>query len=158
MVTMATVEAFSVQEAVAKVDEIHKAFGSNVDVDVTILADKKDAEQVSYSFPWLKNNNTQEENIMTGTIQFANFAGIGNPPQRIASAASAIETAGLMGASYKPILFIGDQPTDHGTYHWFFAEQTLKTNPLKKRIVKMAVNEFQGKFEVVKNTIKVVIE
>ncbi|MBR0288923.1 MAG: hypothetical protein IJQ82_08085 [Selenomonadaceae bacterium] len=157
MVTMATVEAFSVQEAVAKVDEIHKAFGSNVDVDVTILADKKDAEQVSYSFPWLKNNNTQEENIMTGTIQFANFAGIGNPPQRIASAASAIETAGLMGASYKPILFVGTQIAG-GVNYWFFAEQTLKTNPLKKRIVKMAVNEFQGKFEVVKNTIKVVIE
>ena len=155
MVTMATVEAFSVQEAVAKVDEIHKAFGSNVDVDVTILADKKDAEQVSYAFPWLKG--TQEENIMTGAIEFTNFTGIDKPTQKVASAASAIETAGLMGASYKPILFIGTQIAG-GVNYWFFAEQTLVTNPPKKRIVKMAVNEFQGKFEVVKNTIKVVIE
>ena len=155
MVTTATVEAFSVAEAVAKVDEIHKAFGMNIDIDITILADADNAGSLSYAFPWLKNKSLEETSMAVGAIEFDHFAGIGNKPQKIASAAAAIENAGLMGASYKPILFVGTQPV-RGINYWFFAEQTLVTNPPQKRIVKLAVNEFQGKFEIAEKTIKVI--
>ena len=89
---------------------------------------------------------------MTGAIKFTDFAGIGDQPQKIASAASAIETAELMGASYKPILYCGTQPV-RGTNYWFIAEQTRITNPPKKALVTIAVNEFQGNFEVVNGSI-----
>lgn len=90
-----------------------------------------------------------------GAIQFAQFESIDKPTQKIASAVSAIETAELTGASYKPIFFVGTQPV-RGTNYWFFAEQTRTTNPPKKHIVKMAVNEFNGVFEVVPKSIEVV--
>ena len=157
MVTMATVEAFSVAEAVAKVDEIHKAFGMNIDIDITILADADKSERLGYAFPWLKNKSLEETNMAekTGAIEFNIITDMTKLPQKIASAASAIENAGLMGASYKPILFVGTQ-TVRGINYWFFAEQTLVTNPPVKRIVKLAVNEFQGKFEIAEKTIKVI--
>ena len=158
MVTMATVEAFSVAEAVAKVDEIHKAFGMNIDIDITILADADKSERLDYAFPWLKNNESQEETNMaekTGEIELNIITDMTKLPQKIASAASAIENSGLTGASYKPILFVGTQ-TVRGINYWFFAEQTLVTNPPVKRIVKLAVNEFQGKFRIAEKTIKVI--
>ena len=158
MVTMATVEAFSVAEAVAKVDEIHKAFGMNIDIDITILADADKSERLDYAFPWLKNNESQEETNMaekTGEIELNIITDMTKLPQKIASAASAIENSGLTGASYKPILFVGTQSV-RGINYWFFAEQTLVTNPPVKRIVKLAVNEFQGKFRIAEKTIKVI--
>lgn len=154
-VTTATVEANSVAEAVAKVDEIHKAFGTGVEIDLEILADKtideRDAERLGYAFPWLKG--TQEVNIMaTGAIEFNIITDMTKLPQRVASAASAMETAEITGASYKPIMYAGTQPV-RGTNYWFIAEKTLVTNPPKKSLVTIAVNEFQGKFEIVPKTI-----
>lgn len=55
MVTKAKVEAFSVAQAAAKVDELYKAFGENIDIDLTILATDSD-KPLGYSFNWLKNN------------------------------------------------------------------------------------------------------
>ena len=156
-VTTATVEAFSVVEAIAKVDEIHKAFGNDVEIDIEILAGEDNAERsarLGYAFTWLKNQSLEGTN-MTGAIQLTDFTGIGNQPQKVASAASAVETAELTGASYKPILFVGTQPV-RGINYWFFAEQTLVTNPPQKHIVKLAVNEFQGKFEIVPKSIKAI--
>ena len=170
MVTTATVEAFSVTEAVAKVDEIHKAFGTDVEIDLAILADDKKSEIVGdvikkvtkaveksadlgYAFPWLKG--TQEETKMlgkVGTIEFNIITDMTKLPQRVASAASAMETAEITGASYKPIVYVGTQPV-RGTNYWFIAEKTLITNPPKKVLVTIAVNEFQGKFEIVPKTI-----
>lgn len=161
MVTTATVEAYSVPEAVAKVDAIHKAFGTRVDVDLTILAtedEEEEAIRLGYSFPWLKGNKTQGEGTVTrkvGAIQFAQFDGIGNQPQRVASAASEIEHAALMGATYKPILYVGEQPV-RGTNYWFICEQTLVTAIPERHIVKLAVNEFQGNFELVGKSIEVI--
>ncbi|MBR4382083.1 MAG: hypothetical protein IKP64_00835 [Selenomonadaceae bacterium] len=161
MVTTATIEANSVEEAVAKVDAIHKAFGSNVDIDLNILADEtideRDVEKLGYAFNWLKNKAQEETNMAgkTGAIEYDIITDMTKLPQRIASAASAIENAGLAGASYKPIIYFGAQIV-HGVKYWFFAEQTLITNPPQKRIVKMAVIEVQGKFEIVKDSIKVI--
>ena len=154
MVTTATVEAFSVTEAVAKVDEIHKAFGNDVEIDLAILADEtideRDAKRLSYAFPWLKG--TQEETKMVGAIEFNIITDMTKLPQRVASAASAMETAEITGASYKPVMYVGTQPV-RGTNYWFIAEKTLITNPPKKSLVTIAVNEFQGKFEIVPKTI-----
>lgn len=161
MVTTATIEANSVTEAVAKVDAIHKAFGSNVDIDLTILADdtagKPDAKTLGYAFNWLKNKAQEETNMAgkTGAIEYDVITDMTQLPQKIASAASVIENAGLVGASYKPIIYFGAQIT-RGVNYCFFAEQTLITNPPKKNIVKMKVNEFQGEFAIVKDSIKVI--
>ena len=166
-VVTATVEANSVTEAVAKVDEIHKAFGNDVEIDLAILADDKKSEIVGdvikkvtkaveksadlgYAFPWLKG--TQEETKMVGAIEFNIITDMTKLPQRVASAASAMGTAEITGASYKPIVYVGTQPV-RGTNYWFIAEQTLITNPPKKVLVTIAVNEFQGKFEIVPKTI-----
>ena len=161
MVTTATIEANSVEEAVAKVDAIHKAFGSNVDIDLNILADEtideRDVEKLGYAFNWLKNKAQEETNMAgkTGAIEYDIITDMTKLPQKIASSASVIENAGLVGASYKPIIYFGAQVV-HGVKYWFFAEQTLITNPPQKRIVKMAVIEVQGKFEIVKDSIKVI--
>lgn len=146
MVTTATIEAKTVAEAVEKVNEIHKEFGANVDIDLEIFADDE-AEA-----PKLLGAVTNA----TGAIQFENFTGLTSLPQKAASAASAIETAGLVGASYQPIFYVGTQVAG-GTNYWFFALQTLTTHPIKKQIVKLAVNELNGKFKIARNTIKAVI-
>ena len=157
MVTTATVEANSVTEAIAKVDAIHKAFGKDVEIDLAILADETaddKAARLGYAFTWLKNK-AQEETTMTGAIEFNIITDMTKLPQKAASAASAIETAELTGASYKPIMYVGTQIV-RGVNYWFICEQTLVTARPEKHIVKLAVNEFQGKFELVGNKIEVI--
>ena len=155
MVTAATVDAYSVEEAVAKGDAIHKAFGSNVDIDLTILADDTKAEKkesrVGYSFNWL--GKAQEGTNMMGAIEYNIITDLSQLPQRIATAASAIETAEFTGASYKPIMYVGAQPV-RGTNYWFICEQTFATTHAEKHIVKLAVNEFQGFCELVLNSVE----
>ena len=157
MVTTATVEANSVTEAIAKVDAIHKAFGKDVEIDLAILADETDddkAARLGYAFTWL-TNKALEETKMTGAIEFNIITDMTKLPQKAASAASAIETAELTGASYKPIMYVGTQVV-RGVNYWFICEQTLVTARPEKHIVKLAVNEFQGKFELVGNKIEVI--
>jgi len=157
MVTTATVEANSVTEAIAKVDAIHKAFGKEVEIDLSILADETaddKAARLGYAFTWLKNK-AQEETTMTGAIEFNIITDMTKLPQKAASAASAIETAELTGASYKPIMYVGTQIV-RGVNYYFICEQTLVTARPEKHIVKLAVNEFQGKFELVGNKIEVI--
>ena len=154
MVTTATVKANSVAEAIAKVNAIHKAFGKDVEIDLAILADETDddkAARLGYAFTWLKNNQKQELTIdITGAIEFNIITDLTKPPQKVASAASAIETAELTGASYKPIMYVGTQIV-RGVNYWFICEQTIITAHPKKKIVKLAVNEFQGEFKLVLN-------
>lgn len=158
MVTTATVDAYSVEEAVAKVDAIHKAFGSNVDIDLTILADEtineRDVEKLGYAFNWLKNKSQEKTNMAgkTGAIEFNIITDLTKLPQKVASAAAAVEYTELVGASYKPLVYVGKQPT-RGTNYWFIAEETLVTHPPQKKIVTLAVNEFQGAFALVGKSI-----
>lgn len=92
---------------------------------------------------------------MLGKIEFENFEGLTKMPQKAASAWSAVNN-GLVGASYKPLLFVGTQVAK-GTNYFFIAEQTLTTNPPVKHIVTIAINEFNGVFAVVPNSIDVII-
>lgn len=92
---------------------------------------------------------------MLGAIEFENFEGLTSMPQSAASAWSAVD-GGICGASYKPLLYVGKQIV-RGINHWFIAEQTLVTNPPVKHIVTIAINEFNGVYAVVPNSIEVII-
>ena len=92
---------------------------------------------------------------MLGKIEFDNFEGMTSLPQKAASAWSAVD-GGLCGASYKPLLYIGEQVAK-GTNYWFIAEQTLITNPPVKHLVTIAINEFNGVYAIVPDSINVII-
>ena len=92
---------------------------------------------------------------MLGKIEFVEFKGLESMPQKAASAWAAVDS-GLCGASYKPLVYIGKQQV-RGVNHWFIAEQTLITNPPAKHIVTIAVNEFNGVFAIVPDSINVII-
>lgn len=92
---------------------------------------------------------------MFGKIEFTNFESPTKMPQKVASACSALETAGLVGAKYKPLLFIGEQ-VSKGTNYWFIAEQTLVTANPVRHIVTIAINEFNGVYAIVPSSIEIV--
>ena len=74
-------------------------------------------------------------------------------PQSVASAWAAIKNSDLVGVDYTPLLYCAEQDVK-GVNHWFICGQTLITHPPTRRLVKLAVNEFDGKFEVVKESIE----
>ena len=79
-----------------------------------------------------------------GKIQLANFTGLTAMPQKAASAwTDAME--GLVGASYKPLLYCGEQVV------------TTSTLVPTRKIVKFAINEFRGEYRLLGNTIEVVL-
>ena len=77
-------------------------------------------------------------------------------PQKVASAMSAIEKPELVGANYKPLMYIGWQNV-RGTNYWFIAKQTLMTRNLDEHIVTIAVNEYDGEYEIVKSSIVAIL-
>lgn len=97
-----------------------------------------------YAFTWLTDSKGEKK--MLGQIELENFVGLTSMPQGYASAWSALE--GLVGASYKPLLCVG-KAVVHGTNYFFIAEQTLVTNPPVRRVVKLVVNELDGKYKLV---------
>lgn len=90
---------------------------------------------------------------MLGQIELQILTDLTKPPQRVASAMSAVETAEITGASYKPLLYCGEQVV-RGLNHWFIAEQTLITAPPERHLVKLAVNEFNGEYTLVNKSIE----
>lgn len=90
---------------------------------------------------------------MFGAINFEDFEGLDKLPQKAATAW--VKVNELQGASYKPLLYVGTQVVK-GTNYWFIAEQTLMITHPEKRIVKLAVNEFNGKFEVVNESFETI--
>ena len=87
---------------------------------------------------------------MFGQLKLEEFAGMSSMPQRAASAWSGAFD-GLVGASYKPLLFYATQLVK-GVNYYFVAEQTLVTNPPIRRLVKVVINEFEGNYELVNAT------
>ena len=73
-------------------------------------------------------------------------------PQKVASAQSELEHSGLTGASYKALIYVGEQVV-RGTNYWFIAEQTLTLATPEKHIVIVAINEFEGEYEIVKSSV-----
>ena len=98
--------------------------------------------------------------MAAGAIQFENFTGLTSMPQKAASAWSAFEQSGFVGASYKPLLYVGKQQVDdedNGVNHWFIAEQTLVTAKPLRHIVAIAINELDGAYTIVPSSVKVLI-
>jgi len=91
--------------------------------------------------------------MKTGGIKFEEFKGLTAMPQKAASAWSGgVEQKGLVGASYKPVLYVGEQLVKGTNYH-FIAEQTLVLREPETHLVKMAINEFNGEYSIVKGSI-----
>lgn len=86
---------------------------------------------------------------MFGKIQLENFDAC-KLPQKAASAWSAVE--GLIGATYKPMVYLGEQLVN-GTNYYFIAEQTLMTNPLIRRVIKFAIYEHDGEYQMLDESI-----
>lgn len=82
---------------------------------------------------------------LLGGLQLEEFKGLDKMPQKAASAWVAIE-GGIVGAGYKPLLYVGSQVAK-GVTHWFIAEQTIIYKETERHIVKIAVNEFNNKVE-----------
>lgn len=99
------------------------------------MAEEK--QELGYAFTWL---------TAFGKVQLEQFGSI-SLPQKAASAWSAA-AEGITGASYKPLLFLGHQ-TVKGENYFFVAEQTLLTNPIVRRVVRLTINEFNGEYEIV---------
>lgn len=83
---------------------------------------------------------------MFGKIRYENFTGLTTLPQKAASAWSILEN--LVGAQYKALLFLGTQVVK-GTNYYFIAEQTLILATPIRRVVKVCINEFDNKFELI---------
>lgn len=84
---------------------------------------------------------------MFGKINYANFTALTSMPQEAATAWYG-GVKGLVGAEYRPLLYLGNQVVK-GINYFFIAEQTLTTNPPIKRVVKVVINEFQGASEII---------
>lgn len=86
---------------------------------------------------------------MFGKIQLENFDAC-KLPQKAASAWAAVED--LIGATYKPLIYLGEQIVN-GTNYYFIAEQTLMTHPLIRRVIKFAIYEHDGEYQMLDESI-----
>ena len=92
---------------------------------------------------------------MFGKIELENFVGLTSMPQAAASAWTAVN--GLLGATYKPLLYLGKQ-TVKGTDYFFIAEHTQVTNPPTRRVISMTIHGFNGKYELVGDSIETILQ
>ncbi len=84
--------------------------------------------------------------MLLGGIRLAENFNSNKLPQGAASAWSAFDGSDFVGASYKLLMYCGDQLVQ-GTNYWFIAEQTFITAGVERHIVKLAINEFTQKVE-----------
>lgn len=86
---------------------------------------------------------------MFGQLKLEQFNSCGLP-QKAASAWSAVSD--LIGAEYKPLIYLGAQQV-HGTNYYFVAEQTLMTNPIIRRVIKLVIYELNGEYKLLDDAI-----
>lgn len=91
---------------------------------------------------------------MFGTFQLEQFKAC-ELNQEAASAWSAVE--GLVGAGYKPLLYVGKQVA-RGTDYVFVAEQTIMSNPIMRRVISFTVNCIGGEYDLVEESIEVIAQ
>lgn len=91
---------------------------------------------------------------MFGQIQYENFKGLTQMPQKAASAWGAVEK--LIGAKYLPLVYVGSQVVK-GVNYYFIAKQTLMTADREENIVALCVNEFNGKYIVVPHSVQKIL-
>lgn len=93
--------------------------------------------------------------MLLGGISLNIITDLTKLPQKVASAASVVEDPEMTGASYKVLMYAGESAVKGTNYH-FIAEQTLMIREPVKHIVKIAVNEYKGRYEIVKGSIEIV--
>ena len=103
---------------------------------------------VNYAFTWLEN--------LYGKVQLFDFEECVDYPQELASAASAISSEELCGAKYKVILPLAVQVVQ-GVNYIFLVEESFSSTPPARRLITLAVNSFEGKFTLVKESIREVL-
>ena len=91
---------------------------------------------------------------LLGGLTIEEQKGLTSMPQKAASAWVAAE-GGIVGAGYKPLVYVGTQLTKNITY-WFIAEQTLILAEPERHIVKIAVSEFKQPVEGSENEFETV--
>lgn len=89
---------------------------------------------------------------MFGTFQLEQFKAC-ELNQEAASAWSAVEN--LVGAGYKPLLYVGKQVA-RGTDYVFVAEQTIMSNPPVRRVISFTINCINGNYDLVEESIEVI--
>lgn len=95
-----------------------------------------------------------EKNIF-GQLKLEQFPELTKMPQKAASAWSgAFED--LVGAKYKPLLYLGEQVVN-GTLYWFIAEQTIPYKFEIRHVIKMAILEKDGKYTFEDNTVSKIV-
>lgn len=107
---------------------------------------------LNYAFTWLEN--------AYGKIQLLEFEEATDFPQKFASASAAVNVnedgEPLVGAHFKILMPLAVQLV-HGINYFFLAEETLTTHPPIRRLVVLAVNECDGKFKFVRDSVKEVL-
>lgn len=93
---------------------------------------------------------------MFGKIQLEEFKGLSAMPQRAASAWSGAGLDNLVGANYKPLLYLGSQIVK-GVNYFFIAEITVPYSAEIRKVALLAINEFDGKYTLVKESIEVIL-
>lgn len=88
-----------------------------------------------------------------GQVELNNFEAC-KLPQKAASAFSILE--GLTGVSYKPLLYCGEQIVK-GVNYWFIAEMEMVLAVPQRHIVLLCINEFDGDYKLVKESIEVIL-
>ena len=90
---------------------------------------------------------------MFGQLNLEKFEGLTEMPQKAASAWSgAIEERTILGATYKPLLYLGEQPVN-GVLYWFIAEQTIIYKDEIRHVVKLALLEKYGEYELARDSV-----
>ena len=98
---------------------------------------------LDYAFTWL--TDSEEEENMFGQMKLEQFPELVNKTQKAVSAWDGVNWKELVGASYKPIVYLGSQPVN-GILHWFIAEQTIPYKFEIRHVIKMAILEKDGEY------------
>jgi len=85
-----------------------------------------------------------------GNIQLASFQPMTSAPQEAASAISALST--LVGATIKPVLYVGEQLVD-GVNYWFIGEESMVTLGGERRLILFAINHCDDEYELVAESV-----
>lgn len=88
---------------------------------------------------------------MFGQINLAQFTEC-RLPQKAQSAFDAV-FGGLVGVSYKPVLYKGEQEV-HGKNYYIFVEQTTLGNPQARQLFQVCINESRNKDGQVEYTLE----
>lgn len=82
---------------------------------------------------------------MFGKMKLAQFKEV-TMPQKAQSAWDGSGLNEIIGAEYKPVLFVGEQLVQ-GTNFIYYAEQTLMDLGRDRRLVRIVINEFSGEYK-----------